>query len=222
MMPHDSEHLIMGRLAYFRVSTADQSLEAQRDALGGGFDREFSDSAVSGAVPAAARPGFADLLRQARRGDTLHVTAVDRLGRDALDVQATVRQLAAAGVEVHVLGLGTLAGDAGGLILAVLAQVAELERRKIAERTEAGRQAARKALRATGKTHRGKDGLGRRLAADPAAVNAWRRAQGASVTKTAVHFKISPASVKRYWRLASTIDGNGSPAGKVRRVLSRR
>ena len=77
------------RIAYFRVSTTDQSIEAQRHALGGGFDREYADEGISGGVLAADRPGFAKLLEQVRSGDSVHVYAVDRLGRDALDVQTT-------------------------------------------------------------------------------------------------------------------------------------
>ena len=92
----------MSQIAYFRVSTADQSIEAQRTAMGGVFDHEFQDEGVSGGVPAAQRPGFASLLSFVRKGDTLHVYAVDRLGRDALDVQATVRALLDKGVAVEV------------------------------------------------------------------------------------------------------------------------
>lgn len=191
------------RFAYYRVSTADQSIEAQRQALGGPFAKEFNDNGVSGAVMAAERPGFAKLLEQIRSGDTLHVYAVDRLGRDALDVQTTVRRLMRDGVTVHVHGLGAISGDIGELILAVLAQVADLERRKIRERTEAGRKAARASLEATGKTHRGKDSLGRPKAADVAQVVAWRLQEGASIKVTAKHFGLSEATVKRYWADAS-------------------
>ena len=77
----------MHRIAYYRVSTGDQSIESQRLALGGDFDQEFSDEGVSGGTLAAKRPGFADLLSKVRPGDMVHVYAVDRLGRDALDVQ---------------------------------------------------------------------------------------------------------------------------------------
>lgn len=185
-------------LAYYRVSTADQSIEAQRTAMGGSFDQEFIDEGVSGGLLAASRPGFADMLGKVRSGDTLHVYAVDRLGRDALDVQATVRRLLDAGVTVHVHGLGPIGRGVGELILAVLAQVAEMERRRIAERTEAGRQAARAALQATGKTHRGKESLGRPFAADADAVRNWRKANGASIAETAQHFGLSVATVKRY------------------------
>lgn len=191
------------RLAYFRVSTADQSIEAQRHAMGGTFDREFSDEGVSGGVMAADRPSFRKLLEQLREGDTLYVYAVDRLGRDALDVQATVRRLVQMGVTLHIHGIGTVGGGAGEIVLAVLAQVADLERRKIKERTQAGRAAARAALEATGKTHRGKESLGRPKAQKPADVVAWRKANEASIKGTAQHFKLSEATVKRYCAAAT-------------------
>lgn len=166
--------------------------------MGGGFDQEFVDEGVSGGVLAAARPGFASLLSSVRRGDTVCVYAVDRLGRDAIDVQTTVRNLTQAGVTIHMHGLGPVADGVGELILAVLAQVAQLERRRIAERTAAGRDAARASLRATGRTHRGKESLGRPFARDAAEVVDWRRGNGASIAATAKHFKLSPATVKRY------------------------
>lgn len=188
----------MSRIAYFRVSTTDQSVESQRTALGGGFDREFTDEGVSGSTPARDRRGFAALLEYIREGDSLHVYAVDRLGRDALDVQATVRQLLAKGVEVHVHGLGVIAKGVGELILAVLAQVADMERQRINERTAAGRQAARDALERTGRTHKGKTSMGRPKERDPKEVNSWRAANGASIAQTAQHFGLSVSSVKRY------------------------
>jgi putative DNA-invertase from lambdoid prophage Rac len=166
--------------------------------MGGSFDREFIDEGVSGGVMAVDRPGFADLLRQIRGGDSVHVYAVDRLGRDALDVQSTVRRLIDAGVTVDIHGLGPIGRGPGEIILAVLAQVAEMERRRIAERTAAGREAARKALAATGRTHRGKDSLGRPLAGDAKEIAAWRLENNASISGTAKHFGLSPATVKRY------------------------
>lgn len=188
----------MHRIAYYRVSTGDQSIESQRLALGGDFDQEFSDEGVSGGTLAAKRPGFADLLSKVRSGDRVHVYAVDRLGRDALDVQATVRLLIDKGVSVDVHGLGPIGRGVGELILAVLAQVADMERQRIKERTQAGRAAARASLAATGRTHRGKESLGRPMAQDAAAVVAWRRENGASIAQTARHFDLSPATVKRY------------------------
>jgi putative DNA-invertase from lambdoid prophage Rac len=186
------------RIAYFRVSTLDQSIEAQRHALGGSFDKEFVDEGVSGGVLAADRAGFAKLLEQIRPGDCVHVYAVDRLGRDALDVQATVRRLVDAGVTVEILGIGTICRGAGEIVLAVLAQVADLERQKIRERTAAGREVARASLAATGRTHKGKASLGRPKAQDGAAVATWRTVNSASIQATADRFGLSRATVKRY------------------------
>lgn len=189
----------MSHLAYFRVSTLDQSVESQRQALRGdqAFDREFVDEGVSGATPAKQRPGFKALLDYAREGDTVYVYAVDRLGRDALDVQQTVRDLLAKGVSLNVRGLGLIGKGVGELILAVLAQVADMERQRIRERTEAGRKTAREALEATGLTHKGKTSLGRPRTVEPSMLKDWRMVNQASLSKTAEHFGVSLATVKR-------------------------
>lgn len=186
------------RIAYYRVSTLDQSIEAQRAAMSGPFDQEFSDEGVSGGVLATDRPGFAAMAATLRSGDTVHVYAVDRLGRDAIDVQSTVRDLLAKGVSLQVHGVGPIGEGVGEIIIAVLAQLAALERRRIAERTSAGREAARKALTETGRTHRGKESLGRPYAADAGTVRDWRKAERASIAVTARHFGLSVATVKRY------------------------
>ena len=186
------------RIAYFRVSTTDQSIESQKTALGGTFDRTFTDEGVSGAIPAALRPGFADLLKYVDPGDTVCVYSVDRLGRDAIDVQTTVAALLDKGITVHVHGLGPIAGDAGRIILAVLAQVADMERRKIIERTAAGRVTAREHLLRTGLTHKGKVSMGRPHERDPKEVSIWRMANKASLAVTAKHFGLSLSTVKRY------------------------
>lgn len=188
----------MSRIAYYRSSTADQSVEAQRTALGSAFDREFIDEGISGAVLASARPAFAELLGYVREGDVVCVYAVDRLGRDALDVQSTVRKLLDMGVVVEVRGLGQIGRGVGELVLAVLAQVADMERQRIKERCDSGRDAARASLRATGKTHRGKVSLGRPKACSIDEVVTWRRTNAASISATARQFGISEPTVKRY------------------------
>lgn len=199
-------------LAYYRVSTLDQSIEAQRTDLGRAFDREFIDENVSGVIPMAQRGGFKALLAQAREGDTLHVAAVDRLGRDAIDVQKTVRALLNRGVYIDVKGLGLIGRGVGELIVAVLAQVADMERYRILSRANAGRAAARASLASTGKTHRGKDSLGRPWAADRETVIAWRKAHDASAETTAMHFGLSSRTVKRYCAGASRAQPFGEAA----------
>lgn len=188
----------MSRIAYYRVSTGDQSIDAQRQALGGGFDREFADEGVSGATPAASRPGFASLLSYVREGDTIYVYALDRLGRDAIDVQSTVRKLLDMGVTIDVRGVGPVGRGVGEIIVAVLAQMANIERDRIKERCDSGREAAKASLAATGRTHRGKASLGRPKAADAATVAAWRRENSATIAETMAHFGISRATVARY------------------------
>ncbi|WP_188064235.1 recombinase family protein [Sphingobium sp. KCTC 72723] len=188
----------MNRIAYYRVSTGGQSIEAQRQVLGDGFDKEFADEGISGATMAADRPGFGKLLSYVREGDTLYVAALDRLGRDALDVQATVRRLLDMGVTLDVRGLGAIGRGVGELIVAVLAQIADMERSRIKERCDAGREAAKVALQATGRTHRGKEGLGRPKAGDAAQVAAWRKENAASISQTMAQFGISRATVARY------------------------
>jgi putative DNA-invertase from lambdoid prophage Rac len=187
----------VARIAYYRVSTEGQSIEAQRQALGGEFDREFSDEGISGSTMAADRPGFSKLLSYIRDGDTLYVFALDRLGRDALDVQGVVRRLLEMGIILHVQGLGPIGRGVGELIVAVLAQMADMERQRIKERCDAGRDVARKALANTGRTHRGKVSLGRPKVADAGEVLAWRQANSATIRQTAMHFGISKATVTR-------------------------
>lgn len=188
----------MARLHYYRISASDQSIEAQRLALGGSFDREFSDIGISGATLASDRPGFAELLSYVREGDTLAIYAIDRLGRDALDVQSVIRKLLDKGVTVDVRGLGPIGRGVGELVVAVLAQIADMERSRIKERCDAGREAAKASLIATGKTHKGKHGLGRPVAGDRKAIAAWRQENSASIAKTAAQFGLSVATVKRY------------------------
>lgn len=189
------------RLAYFRVSSKGQSIESQRQALGGAFDKEFKDEGVSGAIPAEERPGLKELMDYARSGDTVFVYAIDRLGRDAIDVQQTVKKLTDKGVVVDVHGIGPMTGNHAKLALAMLAQIAEMERERIRGNTERGRIVARESLNKTGKTHKGKESMGRPFEHQPDEIVKWRSANAASIKQTAEHFGISTATVKRAARL---------------------
>ena len=196
----------MSQIAYYRVSSNSQSIDAQRAALSNGkqFDREFSDEGVSGAIPAAKRPGFAAMLNYVREGDCIYIYSIDRMGRDAIDVQQTIRALLAKGVTVDVRGLGQIAHGVGELIVAVLAQVADMERQRINERTSAGRELAKATLAATGKTHRGKETMGRPAKADATVVKGWKSENKASISQTAAHFGLSQSTVKRYCQDAAS------------------
>jgi len=190
----------MAHIAYYRVSDKSQSIAAQRSSLSAGltFDKEFQDEGVSGGIPALHRPGFNALLAYVREGDTLHVYAIDRLGRDAIDVQMTIKMLLAKNVTVNVRGLGPIAAGVGELIVAVLAQVAEMEKQRINERTAGGRKLAKETLAATGRTHKGKKSMGRPAKDDAEAVRKWKKDNAASISATAKYFELSESTVKRY------------------------
>ncbi|OQR48827.1 multiple promoter invertase [Klebsiella oxytoca] len=129
-------------IGYVRVSTTDQNVENQKQQIadaGYSVTRWFSDEAVSGAVKAGERPGFGELLSYVREGDTLIVIAIDRLGRNTIDVLSTVEMLQTKGVKVVSLreefDLSTPVGKA---MLTMMAGLASLEKDLIAERRTAG------------------------------------------------------------------------------------
>ncbi|KVQ45484.1 DNA invertase [Burkholderia cepacia] len=130
--------------AYARVSTTDQTAANQlREIESAGFNvdkRRVVTECISGSVSAEQRPGFADLLRRMEEGDVLLVTKLDRLGRNAMDVRATVEALADRGIRIHCLALGgvDLTSAAGRMTMQVLNAVAEFERDLLIERTQAG------------------------------------------------------------------------------------
>jgi putative DNA-invertase from lambdoid prophage Rac len=130
--------------AYCRVSTYDQTTENQvQEIAAHGFavtpHRTISET-VSGSVAANERKGFGALLNRLEATDVLIVTKLDRLGRNAMDVRATVELLDAMGVRVHCLALGgvDLTSPAGKMTMQVIAAVAEFERDLLIERTQAG------------------------------------------------------------------------------------
>ncbi len=130
--------------AYCRVSTADQTTDNQvQEIAAAGFSatpqRTITET-VSGSVAASEREGFGKLLNKLEAGDVLVVTKLDRLGRNAMDVRATVEALTGLGVRVHCLALGgvDLTSPAGKMTMGVIAAVAEFERDLLIERTQAG------------------------------------------------------------------------------------
>jgi len=131
----------VARIGYARVSTADQDLALQCDALtGAGCDPTFEDRA-SGAK--ADRPGLAQALSYVRSGDVLVVWKLDRLGRSMSHLIATVSEL-----ETHGVGLRSLTEQidtttpGGRLIFHVFGALGQFERDLIRERTRAGLKAA--------------------------------------------------------------------------------
>ncbi|HDR9159252.1 recombinase family protein [Burkholderia sp. RS02] len=143
--------------AYARVSTTDQTATNQlREIEAAGFSvdkRRVITESISGSVSADQRPGFAELLLKMEEGDVLIVTKLDRLGRNAMDVRATVEALARRGIRIHCLALGgvDLTSPAGRMTMQVLNAVAEFERDLLIERTQAGIARARAEGKAMGR-----------------------------------------------------------------------
>lgn len=137
--------------AYCRVSTSDQTTTNQSmEIKTAGFSLEphrIIEEQISGAVAANSRPGFIKLVERMEARDVLVVTKLDRLGRNAMDVRATVELLAKSQIRVHCLALGgvDLTSPAGKMTMQLIAAVAEFERDLLIERTQSGILRARAA-----------------------------------------------------------------------------
>lgn len=181
--------------AYCRVSTAAQTTQNQSmEIQAAGFAieaRRLIEESISGSVAAKERPGFIKLIDRMESGDVLVVTKLDRLGRNAMDVRATVEQLASLGVRVHCLALGgvDLTSPAGKMTMQVIAAVAEFERDLLIERTQSGIVRAKAAGKQFGR---------------PPALNAEERvavleqlAAGVSIAEIAREFKTTRQTIMR-------------------------
>ena len=129
-------------IGYARISTTDQTLALQRDALErAGCDKIFTDTA-SGSI--ADRKGLEDAISQLRPGDALVVWRLDRLGRSLRHLIETITALHNRGVGFKSLTEQIDTTTSGGkLIFHIFGALAEFERDIIRERTQAGLAAAR-------------------------------------------------------------------------------
>jgi DNA invertase Pin-like site-specific DNA recombinase len=174
---------------YARVSTDDQRLELQTDALTkAGVDarRIYSDKASGATVD---RPGFVACFKALRSGDTLVIWKLDRLGRNLSQLLQTAERLEAKGCRLRVL---TEAIDTstpmGRFMFGVMGAFAQLEREMIQERTMAGLAAARERGRVGGRKPvltRETVEAGRLLIADEA-----EGGEGLSVREAAARLKV--------------------------------
>jgi DNA invertase Pin-like site-specific DNA recombinase len=180
----------MGRtvalIGYARVSTPDQKLSLQHDALKrAGCERLFDDQA-SGAR--TDRPGLADALAYLRAGDTLVVWKLDRLGRSMSHLIEKIGELAARGIGFRSLTENIDTTTPGGmLVFNIFGSLAQFERDLIRERTQAGLRAARE---------RGSKG-GRRPVVTPDKLRKARAhiAAGLTVREAAARLKIGKTAL---------------------------
>lgn len=178
------------KIGYARISTADQNLDLQADALKvAGCEKIFQDVA-SGAKD--ERKGLADAVEFARAGDVLTVWKLDRLGRSLKHLIETVNQLHEKGVGFASVQENIDTTTSGGkLVFHVFGALAEFERELIRERTQAGLKAARA---------RGRKG-GRKEKLTPKQVEAGRAMVNdvnISISTICETFKISKPTLYRY------------------------
>lgn len=138
------------RIGYARVSTDDQSLDLQRDALRRAGCAVIYEEHASGAR--SERPELAACRKALRVGDTLVVWRLDRLGRSVSDLVRTVDELGKAGIGFEsITEKIETKSAAGALVFHVFAAIAEFERSLTRERTRAGLASARARGRAGGR-----------------------------------------------------------------------
>lgn len=176
-------------LGYARVSTKDQNLNGQRDALtSAGAERIFADT-ITGM--ARTRPELDRLLSEIRSGDVVVVTKYDRLARSLKDLLEIVDLIQARGAGFRSLGEDIdTTSPAGRLIFHVFASISQFERERIVERTKEGLEAARK---------RGRIG-GRPPALSPAQkieVKRMRDEERRPIPEIAGLFKVSAKTIRR-------------------------
>src|SRR5271154_4137856 len=140
-------------IGYARVSTDDQNLDLQRDALRAAGCQRIYEDRMSGAK--AARPGLAQAMEMARAKDVLAVWRLDRLGRSLHDLIVLARTLEDGGIGLMSLQEKIDTSSSGGkLIFHMFGALAEFERHVIRERTQAGLNAARARGRERGRPQR--------------------------------------------------------------------
>lgn len=176
------------RIGYARVSTTDQRLDLQLDALRAAGCTVIYRDIVSGAQ--ASRPGLTRTLKALHPGDELVVWKLDRLGRTTHQLVVLLERLEQRGVRLRSLQDGidpsTIMGKA---MLQIGAVFAEMERNLIRERTKAGMKAAQ----ARGIT------LGRPPKLTPKQIEKARAWEKAGATRTAIadRLRVSPATLRR-------------------------
>ena len=140
-------------IGYARVSTLDQHLDLQLDALTQAGCHRLFDDKMSGSR--AERPGLAKALDMLREGDTLVVWKLDRLGRSVKHLVDLVGQLHRQGVHFKSLTDAIDTGTPSGrFFFHVMASLAEMERELTGERTRAGLEVARQLGRKGGRKRR--------------------------------------------------------------------
>lgn len=177
------------RIGYARVSTDDQHLDLQFNALKkANCERVFTDQGISGKVK--NRPGLKKVLSNLKKGDILVVWRLDRLGRSLVNLVEIINNLGKRGIEFQSLTENIDTSSSGGrLVFHILAALAEFERALISERTKAGMEAARLNGKQLGRPPKVKANERREIS------NAFRK-RNATVAELAQKHNLTPRVVR--------------------------
>ncbi|KVL85391.1 recombinase family protein [Burkholderia stagnalis] len=175
-------------IGYARVSTEEQNLQLQIDALTrAGCQTIFSDQGVSGAD--FCRPGLDAALKKLSAGDLLMVWRLDRLGRSLGKLIDLVTHLDKRGIQFGAVMESINTSSSGGvLIFHMMAAIAQFERGLISERTRAGMAAAKARGTAVGR---------KRALDEQQRAHAIEMLKHSTMTEVAKHFNVHPRTIKR-------------------------
>lgn len=183
-------------LGYARVSTGDQDVAAQAMRLKqAGAIKVFTDVRSGRTMD---RPGLTALLDYARRGDTLAIVRLDRLGRSLAELLATVAMLKERGIALVSLEERIDTGSAAGeLVFHVFGAIAHFERRLIAERTKDGILAARARSKRPGRQPLDRDKVAAALKLVAAGLSPTMAARQLGLGRSTVYREVSRAGIQR-------------------------
>lgn len=181
--------------AYVRISPVPQLAENQRAVISAfGYivePQRIIEETVSGSCQVSQRPALQRVLNTLKKGDSLIVTKLNSVGRDAIDVCQTIEILKARGIKLTVLQLGEvdLTSQAGEQTLRTLATMADFERERIVERTKAGRVRAKAEGRHMGRPSK--------ISPERRELILHRLAAGDQVEALAEEFQVSRSTINR-------------------------
>lgn len=208
------------KVGYARVSTAEQNLDMQIQALkDAGAERIFLDKGISGG--AVFKPGLIECLQSVRAGDEIIVYALDRLSRSLRDLIELVELFGKAELSFRSLKEQMDTGTAGGrLVFHIFGALAEFERDVIRSRTRDGLEAAKRVGKQLGRPPAISDEqwqLARELMAEPNKMPVAQVAALLNVTRQAVYkrLKIEQAEQAEESRIADLLPSPADQAGAL-------
>lgn len=183
------------KFGYARVSTKDQSLDLQRDALKRAGCTEIIEEKVSGTKE--HRPKLKQLIERLREGDVVIVWKLDRLGRSLRELVLLIDKFQQIGVEFQSLEdhIDTTS-PTGKLTFHIFAAMAEFERDLISQRTKAGLAAARSRGRKGGRPK----GLSKKAQDKARLAESLYKEKERSISEICDHLDISKPTLYRYLR----------------------